>query len=81
MSEQPLKSLFEAALALPTSARASWLQRECPDSALRERVLALLDADIADAADVLDLPALELVRRIEVEAPSLDAVRHLCIRS
>ncbi len=77
MSEQPLKSMFEAALALPPTERAPWLERECADLGMRDRVLALLAADAGVDADVLDLPALELVRRIEVEAPSMDADRFI----
>jgi len=77
MSDQPLKSMFEAALALPPTERAPWLQRECADAGMRDRVLALLAADAGVDAGVLDLPALELARRIEVEPPSLDADRFI----
>lgn len=44
-SSDLLRTLFDAALDLPPSERAAWLQTHCPDPALRAQVLALLDAD------------------------------------
>jgi len=44
-SERTAKDLFVASLDLATAERAAFLERECgPDTALRERVRALLDA-------------------------------------
>ncbi|MEO6689494.1 MAG: serine/threonine-protein kinase, partial [Dokdonella sp.] len=43
-----LRDLFEAALALAPTARAEFLQLQCPDAALRARVESMLRADAAE---------------------------------
>ena len=53
MSEE---TLFERAVGLPPADRAAFLDRECPDPALRARVEALLAAD-AQPDSPLDRPA------------------------
>lgn len=46
MSSQPsLRSLFEAALALPAAERAAFVAASCPDPEVRDRLLRLLSAD------------------------------------
>ena len=42
---QTLRELFDIAVDLPPSARASWLAANCPDASLREQVERLLIAD------------------------------------
>jgi tetratricopeptide (TPR) repeat protein/tRNA A-37 threonylcarbamoyl transferase component Bud32 len=43
-----LERLFHEALALPPDEREAFLRREAPDPALRQELMALLDADAAD---------------------------------
>jgi hypothetical protein len=52
MSEE---TLFEQARNLPAAERAAFLDRECPDRALRTRIQALLAADAASQSP-LDVP-------------------------
>ncbi|MFO0805167.1 MAG: tetratricopeptide repeat protein [Gemmataceae bacterium] len=49
MSEE---TLFEQALSLPATEREAYLSRECPDAALRERVLALIAASAAPRSPI-----------------------------
>jgi serine/threonine-protein kinase len=47
---QSLRELFEAAVDLPASARAAFLDEHCQDAALRARVERMLIADVAGDA-------------------------------
>ena len=49
------ETLFDQALQLPSNERVAFLDRECPDPALKARVLALLAADAASKSP-LDAP-------------------------
>jgi serine/threonine protein kinase len=71
MSERPtsseippgaLRTLFDAAIALPLAARSAWLDAHVSALPLREQLQRMLDA--ADGIGALDRPAIELAERI-----------------
>ncbi|HUF11128.1 MAG TPA: serine/threonine-protein kinase, partial [Rhodothermales bacterium] len=53
---QKLTDLFEAALAMPESAREAWLREACADLDLRREVIEMLEAHEEDSC-ILDQPA------------------------
>jgi serine/threonine protein kinase/tetratricopeptide (TPR) repeat protein len=63
-ASRSLKELFLAALEVAPPGRAAWLQRECPDVDLRERLAYMLAAHDAPNS-LLDAPAGSLARTVD----------------
>ena len=54
-----IREVFHAVVELPPAERASFLERSCPDPAMRREVESLLKSH-EDAGDLLEVPALKL---------------------
>lgn len=65
-----LRALFDRAVEVPQHARAAWLDRHVPDTAVRARLERLLQAD--SSSGYLDTPAGEHAQRL---APDVEEAR------
>ncbi len=65
---QQIREVFHAAVELPLAERAGFLERNCPDPAMRREVESLLKSH-EDAGDLLEIPAV----RLSPDNPKSDA--------